>query len=293
MHCPLCFLGQRQGRNFGLGEMPFATVRAAIGNALKEGLREVIPSTMGEPLLYSHFSELLKLCMVSGVPVNLTTNGSFPGTWGTELGMRSLLRACSDIKVSCMGFDDAVFSEMMPGGVFSQWKSNVERLVSLARTERSASGAQPVSTISLQVTLHKKFAPDAGAVHSILHWAQSIGIDRIKWNPAVFLCSAPDELVRQYALEPGEIQALKSQLVQFAKSSKVRCEGSLFFEPSLAAQEPCGEDSIPCPFDDELWVLPDGSVQHCPNPERRYGNPASPAARCSQCLMRCAPRSKF
>jgi hypothetical protein len=174
---------------------------------------------------------------------------------------------------------------MMPGRkFFVNGNTNVERLVSLARTERAATGAEPVSTISLQVTLHKKLAPDAGAVHSILHWAQSIGIDRIKWNPAVFLSTAPDELVHQYALEPDEIQALKSQLVQSAMSCKVRCEGSLFFEP---AQESCGVDSIPCPFVDELWVLPDGSVQHCPNPERRYGNPASPAARCSQCLMRC------
>lgn len=289
MHCPLCFLAQRQSK-FGLGEMPFAIVRAAIENALKEGLREVIPSTMGEPLLYSHFAELLELCEASGVPLNLTTNGSFPGEWGTEEGMRRLLHACSDIKVSCMGFDDAVFSEMMPGGDFSQWKSNVERLVSLARAERAASGKAPVSTISLQVTLHKKFASDAGAVHSILHWAQSIGIDRIKWNLAMFLSSVSDEFIRQYALEPDKILALNSLLVQSAKSSKVRCEGSLFFAPSLAAQEPCGVDSLPCPFDDELWVLPDGSLQHCPNPERRYGNPASPAAQCSRCLMRCASR---
>ena len=289
MHCPLCFLAQRQSK-FGLGEMPFAIVRAAIENALKEGLREVIPSTMGEPLLYSHFAELLELCEASGVPLNLTTNGSFPGEWGTEQGMRRLLHACSDIKVSCMGFDDAVFSEMMPGGDFSQWKSNVERLVSLARAERAASGKAPVSTISLQVTLHKKFASDAGAVHSILHWAQSIGIDRIKWNLAMFLSSVSDEFIRQYALEPDKILALNSLLVQSAKSSKVRFEGSLFFAPSLAAQEPCGVDSLPCPFDDELWVLPDGSLQHCPNPERRYGNPASPAAQCSRCLMRCASR---
>lgn len=289
MHCPLCFLAQRQSK-FGLGEMPFAIVRAAIENALKEGLREVIPSTMGEPLLYSHFAELLELCEASGVPLNLTTNGSFPGEWGTEQGMRRLLHACSDIKVSCMGFDDAVFSEMMPGGDFSQWKSNVERLVSLARAERAASGKAPVSTISLQVTLHKKFASDAGAVHSILHWAQSIGIDRIKWNLAMFLSSVSNEFIRQYALEPDKILALNSLLVQSAKSSKVRFEGSLFFAPSLAAQEPCGVDSLPCLFDDELWVLPDGSLQHCPNPERRYGNPASPAAQCSRCLMRCASR---
>ena len=290
MHCPLCFLGQRQNENFGLGEMPFATVRAAIENALKEGLREVIPSTMGEPLLYSHFSELLELCMVSGVPVNLTTNGSFPGTWGTELGMRSLLRACSDIKVSCMGFSEESFSEMMPGGNFSRWKSNVEKLVALANARLADRESAPESpcSVSLQVTLHRK---NAGEVLDMLRWAESVGISRIKWNPAVFLSTAPAELVARYALGKDELHSLR----QVIRSDKLRCEGSLFFVPDMPSGAPSaasyGSDAPDfCPFDDELWVLPDGSVQHCPNPERRYGDPAAPAAQCSRCPLRFAPR---
>ena len=302
MHCPLCFLGQRQGRNFGLGEMPFATVRAAIGNALKEGLREVIPSTMGEPLLYSHFFELLELCVASGVPVNLTTNGSFPGTWGTEQGMRRLLRACRDIKVSCMGFSEESFSEMMPGGNFSRWKSNVEKLVALADARPAdceSAFESPCSvlpcTVSLQVTLHRK---NAGEALDLLRWAESVGISRIKWNPAEFLSTAPAELVSRYALGEDELRNLR----QVIRSDKLRCEGSLFFTldaSSVAPDMPSGAPSAAsygadapdfCPFDEELWVLPDGSIQHCPNPERRYGDPAAPAAQCSRCAMRLAPR---
>ena len=99
LHCPLCFLNQR-GVSSGFGEMPIEVARRSIEKYA--GVREVIPSTMGEPLLYSHFEELLELCGSLGIPMNLTTNGSFPRTWGSDEGLKSLLLACSDIKVSTL-----------------------------------------------------------------------------------------------------------------------------------------------------------------------------------------------
>ena len=100
LRCPLCFLNQR-GRAFGMGEMPIEVARAAIERfagaeiPAQEKLREVIPSTMGEPLLYTYFDELLDFCCSHRLPLNLTTNGTFPGKWGTEPGMERLLDACS------------------------------------------------------------------------------------------------------------------------------------------------------------------------------------------------------
>ena len=41
-------------------------------------LREIIPSTMGEPLLFPDFDRILDLCATYGVKLNLTTNGTFP-----------------------------------------------------------------------------------------------------------------------------------------------------------------------------------------------------------------------
>ena len=87
LHCPLCFLNQcsQVCRKFGMGEMPYAVARAAIEKYAaeldasgKRILQEIIPSTMGEPLLYSHFDELLEQCRTLGIPLNLTTNGTFP-----------------------------------------------------------------------------------------------------------------------------------------------------------------------------------------------------------------------
>ena len=54
LHCPLCFLKQR-GMAVGLGEMPIEVARRAIEKY--SDVRELIPSTMGGPVLYSFFNE--------------------------------------------------------------------------------------------------------------------------------------------------------------------------------------------------------------------------------------------
>lgn len=275
------------------------------GHSPKTGLCEIIPSTMGEPLLYTHFRELLELCKSLNVPVNLTTNGSFPGMWGCEENMRLLLDSCSDIKVSCMGWRDS-FAEMMPGLEFGAWKSNVERLVGMRREVRGR-----CATVSLQVTLHSR---TAGYALEILRWAETLGIDRIKWNLPVFLSVASAELRNRYELQDNEAQYLRGVLV----STTVCCEGSLFWgrnrkeTPKRFADEDarkerydvgckvrldadynacCNDDNnaekkaAGCPFVNELWILPDGSTQNCPNPERRFGDAQSIFAKCENCTM--------
>ena len=242
-----------------MGEMPIEVAKAAIEKYAESGLREVIPSTMGEPLLYSKFAELLELCESRGIPLNLTTNGTFPGKWGSLEGMETLLRACSDIKVSCMAFDGAAFDEMMPGFSFDRWRENVLRLLHLWR--------QGKGSVSLQVTLSKILAPKAV---EILSWAESVGIKRIKWNLPVFL-SMDSTLRKAYGLDLSAVRELREILV----SKKVRCEGSLFFYG--------GEK---CRFlGEEVWVLPDGTEETCPNPERRFGDRDSAGAKCEGCLL--------
>lgn len=261
LRCPLCFLNQRK-RAFGMGEMQIETAKRAIdryagaGPLSPDGLREIIPSTMGEPLLYTYFGELLDYCRERHLPMNLTTNGTFPGFWGTDAGMERLLTACSDIKVSCMAFDEESFAKMMPGITFGRWRENVLRLL-----------RQGVGSVSLQVTLSKILVPKAV---EILSWAESVGIRRIKWNLPVFL-SMDSTLRSAYGLDVSTVRELREILV----SEKVRCEGSLFFDG--------GEK---CRFlGEEVWVLPDGTEETCPNPERRFGDRDSAGAKCEGCLL--------
>jgi len=291
LRCPLCFLNQR-GLPYGKGEMDLTTAVAAVEKFLcaedgrARNFREVIPSTMGEPLLYLHFRELLEFCGGHGIPMNLTTNGTFPGFWGTDEGMTRLLAGCSDIKISCMAFDESMFAEMMPGSTFDRWLANVQKLLDVRASlnkNNALAGAgnvfsagetnPPVSKISLQVTLHKKLVPFA---RHILDWSETVGIDRIKWNLPVFL-EAGAHLKEKYAVDGGEIETLRSIL----HSEKVLCQGSLFFQRDTSG----GTKSQKCIFEDEIWVMPDGSIEKCPNPEKRFGNHENEFAKCEKCLL--------
>lgn len=266
-----------------MGEMPWEMAKAAI----EKHFCEVIPSTMGEPLLYSHFEKLVDLCSELKIPLNLTTNGTFPGFWGTNEGMPRLLQVCSDIKISSLASE-----------CFGDWKSNVERLIEIRKNVAGKVGegnradtAKGAATISLQVTLHKE---NLMMIPEIIAWAETIGIDRIKWNAAVFLSEAPDELRERYALPQERIPEIQNYVKGFAAlGSRVKHEGNLFFDrhgngvtQGSARETVQGFTQNPtCGFDDELWILPDGTEQHCPNPERRFGNGNAPEAQCCNCPM--------
>lgn len=276
-----------------MGEMSWDVAKAAVEkyaaeNASRSGLREVIPSTMGEPLLYSYFEDLMNLCVERDISLNLTTNGTFPGIWGTEEGMRRLLLACSDIKVSSLASE-----------CFADWKTNVEKLTALAKGNAAENAIENVATVSLQVTLHKE---NLMMIPEIIAWAETIGIHRIKWNTAVLLSTAPRELVARFELPSERVAEIRNYVKGFAAlGGSVKHEGSLFFEKrggedgdAVGAASKCASEAVTrnaseaaatCGFEDELWILPDGTEQHCPNPERRFGNGNAPEAQCCNCPM--------
>ena len=168
-----------------------------------------------------------------------------------------LLDACSDIKVSCMAFDSETFDEMMPGFSFERWRDNVCRLAGHGH-----------GSVTLQVTLHKNLV---AKVPEILAWAESIGIARIKWNLPVFITGG-QALRARYGVDATTVRELREFLLP-----RGRCEGSLFFD---------GFGGTSCEFfKDEIWILPDGSEEPCPNPERRFGNRNAAGATCGACVL--------
>ena len=251
LRCALCFLRQRGIVSYA-GEMPFETAKAAIE---KYSPKEVIPSTMGEPLLYSRFEDLLHLCETAGIKINLTTNGTFPGKWGMPSVMFELVQACSDIKVSTLAYE-------MGGFLRNLWRENVEKLIECRKRRLDSS-----ATISLQVTLHRENIQE---VKDILSWAEKVGVYRIKWNPAVFI---PDSAIleRRFKLSKQELDSLRHELLEGSlHSDKIKFEGSLFLEDPTE-DCPMSGSCEKCPFTDEVWIWPDGHEDHCPNPKRRWG----------------------
>lgn len=271
LRCALCFLNQR-GRAFSKGEMPWNVAEKAVRFYAAKGIGEVIPSTMGEPLLYSHFEQLESLVRELGIRLNLTTNGTFPGK-GAEAWAKELLPISKDIKISCWGMKKRSLEKLCPGMDGERFRENVSAFVRM-RQKILESSELPLSKISLQMAVCKTNRDD---VERVVEWAAELGIDRVKLNRAVFL-SGSESLQKMEQISPedfGDYPKLKNVPVEL---------GGTFL------QSPRKKDS--CPFlERELWILPDGSVEFCPDPENRFVGIPPGKSRCEICHL--FPQNSF
>ena len=91
--CPMCEcgIGARPPADRGVrpGGWSPALARRVLDERRGSALREVIPSTMGEPLLWTRPRRLVDLCAEERASLNVTTNGTFPGrgaaAWAARL----------------------------------------------------------------------------------------------------------------------------------------------------------------------------------------------------------------
>ncbi|MDR2579651.1 MAG: radical SAM protein [Fibromonadaceae bacterium] len=158
-NCSLCFSKQAPLDWEPVQEMDFAIIEKTIEAFLPLGLKEIIPSTIGEPFLYSHFEDFLKLAKKHSLKVNITTNGTFP-KGGIKKWLPLLLPVLSDIKFSAMrGKIPESVAEFIRGVESKEW------------------GVDNKPTITVQATLD-----DGDKLDEI-----PAGIDRVKINKPWFL----------------------------------------------------------------------------------------------------------
>lgn len=264
LDCALCFLRQRK-RSFGMGEMPWEIAENAVRTYAAQGLCEVIPSTMGEPLLWTHFEKLERLVAELGLKLNVTTNGSFPRK-GAARWAESLLLLSRDIKVSCWGFRGETWRKLCPGMNVGAYFQNLKTLVRVRKTLEDR--GLKTSELSLQMAVTKS---NISEVKPVVEMTAALGFDRIKLNRAVFLGGALPELLSE------ALSAEDSMDFSFAKNLPIRLEGT-FVKPTQRPRK--------CPFlGREIWILPDGSEEPCPDPGNRYDRTMAKEDRCARCLL--------
>ena len=117
--------------------MDIDLIRRVLTESMGTPLREIIPSTMGEPLLYRHFDEILDLCAEYGVKLNLTTNGTFPGR-GVEEWAERIVPVTSDVKVSWNGATGVTQESVMLG---SSWDRVLENVRTFIRVRDAHAGS--------------------------------------------------------------------------------------------------------------------------------------------------------
>ncbi len=246
-----------------------ALAEAVLRDAARTGLAEVIPSTMGEPLLWAGMDALVDLCAALGVTLNVTTNGTFPGRGAAAWAAR-LVPVASDVKVSWNGATAATAEAIMPGLPFDRAVANVEALVA-ARDAAARAGGRRCG-VSFQATAQEG---NVAELAGIVRLAARLGVDRVKVNQLQIRAPelAPLSLrrdaaaIRRWNAAAAEARAAAEE-VRLPSGAKVLLQNVAPLAEDPAAPAPTG----PCPFvGREAWVHADGRFAPCPHPAAARG----------------------
>lgn len=147
-----------------------------IRDAAAMGIKEVIPSTMGEPLLYPHFDVFLDVCHELGLSLNLTTNGTFPSPdkhQNVEYWANRVVPIGSDVKISWNGASENTHSKIMLGAKLSQHIENAKRFIAV----RDKWAETHFCSMTMQLTFLRS---NLDEIPEMLDLAIELGFNRIK-----------------------------------------------------------------------------------------------------------------
>ena len=110
--------------------MPSYWIAGIFKEASELGVKEIIPSTMGEPLLYKDIDLFFELAKKYKIKINLTTNGTFPGKT-VEQWAKLIIPITSDTKISFNGATKETAEKVMTGLDFEKQIQNIRAFVAI------------------------------------------------------------------------------------------------------------------------------------------------------------------
>lgn len=233
-------------------------------------LREIVPSTMGEPLVYKHFEEIIALCHQYQIKLNLTTNGTFPRK-GVETWAKLLVPITSDVKVSWNGASKAVQEKIMLGTCWEKVLNNLKKFIAIRNDFAKQDGNY------CQVTLQLTFLEtNVHELADIVQLGLDLGVDRIKGHHLWAHFSEIKSLSMRR--NPEAISRWNQAVIQaqtIANSQRLPNGNRIKLENITCLDEQAQHDLAPggpCPFlGQEAWVATDGRFSPCcaPDKERR------------------------
>ncbi|CAF4061020.1 unnamed protein product [Rotaria sp. Silwood2] len=256
--------------------MDFDIIKQVVAETVSLGLEEIIPSTMGEPLMYRDakgrtFEDIIKLCRDYNIKLNLTTNGSFFSPQGHSVAewAHLLMPVLSDIKFSWNGSTKTTQESIMKNSKLDKQLKNLIEFIRI-RDEFVNKGHNR-ATVTLQLTFMEINLPE---IPQIVKLGISLGVDRIKghhlwahfkqikdqnlrrspesihrWNQCVIECQ---NIARQHLLPTGK----QIKLENFFELNEH--SGSFTIHPQSV-----------CPFlGKEAWINYSGRFDPCCSPDQ-------------------------
>jgi len=257
--------------------MPIELIHKIMAEAKAMGIREIIPSTMGEPLIYKHFTDILAICHQYDMKLNLTTNGTFP-IKGVNAWANLIVPVTSDVKISWNGATKATQEKIMLGSQWEKVVKNVQDFIAI-RDEYAKQGKN-YCRVTFQLTFLKE---NVNELADIIELAINLGVDRVKGHHLwahfkeieVSSMRRDVESIRGWnaAVEKAYAIAEKKLL---PNGKKILLE-NIHFITDMVKPEQSYEGE--CPFlGKEVWIATDGRFNPCcaPDKERRslgeFGN---------------------
>ena len=251
-------------------EMPIDLLRRVFVEAAENGMREMIPSTMGEPLLYDHFEEILALCRAHGVKLNLTTNGTFPRL-GARAWAEKIAPVTSDVKISWNGATAGTHEQIMPGTRWQQVLQNARDFIAVRDHHAMVGGNR--CRVTFQLTF---LETNVSELADIVRLAIELGVDRVKGHHLwahfdaikdLSMRRSPDAIGRWNDAVAAARAVAEAHLLP--NGEKILLDNIFPLDPD--AREDLAPGG-PCPFlGQEAWISAEGRFDPCcaPDAQRR------------------------
>ncbi|MEE9378375.1 MAG: radical SAM protein [Candidatus Lokiarchaeia archaeon] len=273
LHCIMCEERSKyKMKNISQNRlMDFKIIKKVIKTAIKYGLKEVIPSTMGEPLLYQHFEELIELIERFNLKLNLTTNGTFPKL-GVDKWGKLIIPVASDIKISINGTSKETAESIMEGINFNRQIENIKKLIIIRDQFRKAKINDP--KITFQATFMESNLKE---LPEILNLAIELDIDRFKGHHLwITHPELSDESLRRDDESIRRWNQIVKKLYNLAERKSLKNGQKIKLENIYELNNLENKEIVPnnwiCPFlGREAWIAWDGTFNVCcaPNELRK------------------------
>ena len=274
-HSPLQDRRRAEGRPRRL--MPFEVIERVVADAAPHGLKEIIPSTMGEPLLYDQFEDILALCAQYGVRLNLTTNGTFPRL-GASKWAEQIVPVTSDVKISWNGATKTTNEAIMLGSRWDVVLDNVRDFIAVR--DAHAAGGGNRCRVTFQLTF---LEANIGELADTVRLAIELAVDRVKGHHLwVHFEETESQSMRR---NPSAIRRWNEAVREAREAAMERTLPNgkhILLENIFPLEEDAVDDLAPggrCPFlGQEAWVSAMGRFDPCcaPDAQRRtlgeFGN---------------------
>lgn len=246
--------------------MEFATVENIFLQAEKLGVKEIIPSTMGEPLMYKGIEGIFELSKKHGIKINLTTNGTFPKL-KVEQWANLIVPNTTDVKISWNGATAETAEKVMTGLNYNQVLEKVKEFVAFRNKLFTETGWY--CRITFQLTFMQN---NMHELADIVKLAAELGVDRVKghqlWTHFEEIKSLSMKASKESVANWNEYvkQAYEAQ-ENFRKPNgeKVILENIIPLYDNETKELP---EDYGCPFlSKELWISATGNISPCCAPD--------------------------